>query len=237
MKKIKKVLKLSSLIAIAITGATISTQAATVYSSVFDTAYLGNNNAVLLGGATPNVTAEEWFGATAAQGVTFDPSLTLDLAVANRYRGAGVWLDASAWAAGTVTVGVDVSNYTAGVGGSDILFQAYAANGVDASNSVSLDLAFGPPAAGMAQTGTATIGALGAAQNISGAATQDFTFTYNGTDQYIALVFALSNTTATTYEAATLDNLTVSTVPEPSTYALLAGLTGLVYVMVRRRRR
>ena len=33
-----------------------------------------------------------------------------------------------------------------------------------------------------------------------------------------------------------LDSFTISAVPEPSTYALLAGLTGLVHVMVRRRR-
>ena len=230
--------KIPHLILAGLLGAsTLSTQAATVYTSGFDTTYTSNNNAVLLGGATPNVTTENWFGAASAQGVTFGPtSLTLNLPTANRYRGAGVWLDASAWAAGTVTVGVNVSNYTAGVVGSDILFQAYAANGVDASNSVSLDLAFGPPAAGMDQTGTATIGALGAAQNISGAATQDFTFTYNGTDQYIALVFALSNliTPATTYESATLDNLTVNTVPEPSTYALLLGGLGMLALYRRR---
>lgn len=33
-----------------------------------------------------------------------------------------------------------------------------------------------------------------------------------------------------------LDSFTISAVPEPGTYALLAGLTGLVFVMVRRRR-
>ncbi|WP_345785454.1 PEP-CTERM sorting domain-containing protein [Thalassobacterium maritimum] len=33
-----------------------------------------------------------------------------------------------------------------------------------------------------------------------------------------------------------LDNLTVTTVPEPGTYALLAGLSGLTFAMLRRRR-
>jgi hypothetical protein len=33
-----------------------------------------------------------------------------------------------------------------------------------------------------------------------------------------------------------LDNISVAAIPEPGTYALLAGLTGLVFVMLRRRR-
>jgi hypothetical protein len=212
-------------------------QADLVYSTDFSTEYVsGGSGAHVLGGAAPDVTAEDWFGAT--QGVTFGPDdLTLNWPTANRYRGSGVWLDASGWEAGTVTVGVDVSSYTAGVGGSSILFQTFAANGVDADNSVSLDLHGGPGADGDPQVvaGTSTIAIFGDEQNISGAATQEFTFTYNGTDQFIGLVFALDNdTTATTYEAATLDNLTVNTIPEPAALGLIAVFGGGL-LFIRRR--
>jgi hypothetical protein len=51
--------KIPHLILAGLLGAsTLSTQAATVYTSGFDTTYTSNNNAVLLGGATPNVTTE-----------------------------------------------------------------------------------------------------------------------------------------------------------------------------------
>jgi hypothetical protein len=40
----------------------------------------------------------------------------------------------------------------------------------------------------------------------------------------------------TTAGTISIDNLSFTSVPEPSTYAMLAGLTGLVFVMVRRRR-
>lgn len=230
----KNKMKNAFLIGGAIIVSTLSSQAALVYTSGFDTTYLGANQAYVLGGATPDVAATDWFGAT--QGLTFGPSdLTLNYAVANRYRGSGVWLDTTGWAAGTVTVGVEVSGYTAG-DGSSILFQTFRANGVDASNSVSLDLHGGPGSAGDPQVvaGTATIALFGTEQSISGSATQDFTFTYNGTDQFIALVFALENgNPVTTFEAATLDNLTVNTIPEPSSAALL-GLAGLALILRRR---
>jgi hypothetical protein len=163
---------------------TLSSQAAEVYTFDFETtSYDGGSGAFVLGGDSSDVEAGDWFGAT--QGVSFGSGdLTFDWDTATRYRGAGVWLDTSTWGdvAATVIVSVDVSDYTAGVDGSSIFFQTFAANGVDDSNSVSLDLHAGDSAVS-ATTGSATIAMFGDEQTISGAGTQEFTFTYNGTDQ------------------------------------------------------
>ena len=67
-----------------------------------------------------------------------------------------------------------------------------------------------------------------------------FTFDFNGTDQFVALVFANSNPNITPNgdigATAVLDNLTVtaSAVPEPSSLALLAAGFGMIGL--RRRR-
>jgi hypothetical protein len=229
-----KILKM--MVAFAIMGGAAA-QAALVYETSFEDGYTGTGDGyTVLGGTTPNVVAEDWFGAT--QGVSFSTdSVTLTYANKNRYRGIGVWLDASSWSAGTVTVSVDVSGFIAGVGDSSINFETFAANGVDDSNSVGLDLHGGTEAL-LDQSGTATITSFGTVQNIDGstaAFTQDFTFTYNGTDQYIGLSFAILNgsTAPSTYEAATLDSLTVSTIPEPATIGML-GLGAFLTLAIRR---
>lgn len=199
-----------------------------------------SNGPLALGGATPDVVAGDWFGSAQTPGVDGDV-LTLSIAVDNRFRGAGVWLDTTGWAAGLVTVEVDVTSYTAGTDGATTFFQAYAANGVDDSNSVSLDLHSGPGDDPTGITGATTISALGSQQLITGTGTDvPFTFDFNGTDQFVALVFANSNPNITPNgdigAIAVLDNLTVtaSAVPEPSSLALLAAGFGMIGL--RRRR-
>ena len=216
-----------------------SARADLVFMEDFDgVTQTSSSGALVLGGATPDVMAGDWFGSSQTPGVDGDV-LALSIAVDNRFRGAGVWLDTTGWATGPVTVEVDVTSYTAGTDGATTFFQAYAANGVDASNSVGLDLHEGEAGALTTQTGTATISELGSQQLITGTGTDvPFTFDFNGTDQFVALVFANSNPNITPSgdigATAVLDNLTVTTVPEPSSLALLA--TGFGMIGLRRRR-
>ena len=216
-----------------------SASADLVYSTDFDISYAATNGATVFDGTT--IAPESCFGSGNNVSVAAG-DLTLGNTAQNRYRGAGVWLDATAWAAGTVTVTFEASNFTAGTDSADI-FQVFAANGVDASNTVSLDLhgaqgLDGDPVA----TGSATIAMLGTEQTFTGSttatpSTESLTFTYNGTDQYIALVFANSNAPSTgTGNTVDIDNLTVTTaasIPEPSSLALL-GL-GSLFLVSRRR--
>ena len=190
-------------------------QAQLVYSTDFEPAYNNGSGAFVLGGATPDVMAEDWFGSSNGVGVggeTGSRVLTFGNATQNRFRGSGVWLDTTGWAAGTVTVEVDVANFVAGAD-TTLIFQAYAATGVDATNTVSLDLhgnaaSTGDPMA----TGTATISTLGDEQTITANGTDvAFTFTYNGTDDFVALTFAQVNVAAgTAFGSADLDDLSVT---------------------------
>ena len=223
----------------AMVASTLSLQGATVFTSGFDTPFAATTNgAVFLGSAsTPNVVATQFFGASTDVAIV-GSQLVLGSPARNRFRGAGVWLDANGWAAGLVTVGIDVTDFTAGVD-STFLFQAYSANGVDATNGVSLDLHGGSSTGAVAAiegTGT-TISTLGAQQEITGLGTAvPFTFDYNGTDQFIGLTFGLSNLNNVdgVFGSASFDNLTVDTVPEPSSAVVLG--VGLVGLMLRRRR-
>ena len=102
-----------------------------VYSTDFSAdGYSQTSVAVVFDDGSTTAT-DEWFGSTNDMGIS-GGDLTFANPTQNRFRGSGVWLDATGWAAGPVTVEVDVANYVAGAD-TNLIFQAYAATGVDLS--------------------------------------------------------------------------------------------------------
>ena len=132
-----------------------------------------------------------------------------------------------------------MANFMAGADTS-IFFQAYAATGVDASNTVSLDLHGSSTTRSVLQwpKPEPQRSAFSVPNRVITANGTDvpFTFNFNGTDDFVALTFVQINAAGGTanLDSADLDNLTVTTIPEPSSSALL-GLGALALVMRRRK--
>ena len=217
----------------------VSSQAAVVYTDDFSGSYTAESGVTIFDGTT--IAPGSWFGANDV-GVS-GGVLNLGVASENRSRGSAVWVSTAGWEAGTITVEFDVTNYTAGSQGAIAFFRAYGASGVDASNTVGMDPQ-GPGSAGivLSSTGSASIGVIDTGVLItSNGNDQTATFTYNGTDEYVALLFGTNSPNVggspNIGAFATIDNLVVSDtamIPEPSSTALL-GLGGLAFILRRRK--
>jgi len=100
----------------------------------------------------------------------------------------------------------------------------------DAGTLTTLSTAQGDYTLNTPQTISMTVTATTWSYSLNGATATTGTHTFDTSRSYRFTAHAQVNGNAS------FDNITVTAVPEPGTYALLAGLTGLVYVMVRRRR-
>ncbi|CAA6689501.1 MULTISPECIES: sulfatase-like hydrolase/transferase [unclassified Lentimonas] len=193
-----------------------------VYSENFnDFSITSKTNGVhALGGASAAVTYREFFSST---GLVNDTGSTLNFTsdgVANRTRGAGVWLDTREWSPGTVTVTFDISGFVAATGvDSGSFLQTYTASGVDDTNAVGVDI-HGSFNGGVVLSGTATSSTLGDSTAITADGTSlTHTFTYAGEEEIGLFIVhqAVNGDPGGTSAAFSLDNLVVvaETIPLP----------------------
>lgn len=229
-----KILRHSTL-ALTMLSVSISATAAVVFTEDFSSSTLTENRDVIeLGGATPEVVAGQWFSST--NGIAINNELQLTNFNENRSRGVGIWLDSSTWDIGAVTVAFDVLDYVVGGSDSESFFQAYFADGVNSTDSaVGFDVhAGGGVDPQLSVTGSTIAGLIGDRNTITANVTQaTFTFNFTG-EENIGLVFHNMSGVTGSMPVYSVDNLTVTTVPEPSSAILLA-LGGIGLLTHRRR--
>jgi hypothetical protein len=220
-------------VALATLGLTAMTQADVVFSEDFDGQTVTEATEAYFGGVTtPNVTTGEWFSSTSV--ITSNDKLELQRPARNKSRGGAIWLDSSGWDAGTVTVEVDILDYVAGEASSVAYFEAYYANGVGATEWVMMDVHNGTSDPLINSSAGATIGAIGGSQNMITANVTDTTFTFDFTGQEnIALVF-YGKGDGGYMPTYSVDNLSVTTIPEPATLGMVCGV-GVAVLFIRRR--
>ena len=138
--------------------------------------------------------------------------------------GSGDWLNSSL--AGAYGIGFSTAGSNGGLGGGD-----YLGFNNDAGTVTGLSLAQEDAVVGATpQTMSMTVTASSWSYSLNGATATEGTHTFDTSRSYVWTSHAHRNGNAA------FDNITLTAIPEPGTYALLAGMTGLVYVMLRRRR-
>ncbi len=109
------------------------------------------------------------------------------------------------------------------------------------TSNVTLSSAQGNTVALIEQTVLMTVTATDWSYSLNGAIASSGTFAtaFDLSQSYQFVSFLQingNNRPANESDGSYFSNITVTAIPEPGTYALLAGMTGLVYVMLRRRR-
>lgn len=241
-------LKLSALAIASILVASPVVATTTIYSTSFTgfaapTNFVTNFN-IVYGGTAPTmnhtkVGSAVW-GITAA-GNGFADGVARPSSTGNaNHRFTGLFLDPSLFAstgAGTYTISFDIT----GVVGANTTYNAfvYAGSGYDLSGDTDkrINLALNTANAPISATGEGVVASLLTSRNLSTEATSaatttvSFDFTYDGTSAIAFAIGGFSN-------GSVIDNFAVTTtIPEPSSYALLAGVGGLGLAALRRRRR
>ena len=152
-----------------------------------------------------------------------------------------IFIDTSGLSTGNYNWSFDILDYVAGGGGFATSYSLYEGNGavsvrLGAANAPTtvypIEDPLGAPTFDQIGTGTAFTG--------NGSHSIAFTLTEAGSaGDYLALTWFLGETANQSGQNSvnfSIDNILVTAVPEPGTYALIGGLLALSYVMVRRRR-
>ena len=264
MKTTKKILKLSSLIAIAITGATISTQATVVYQSDFTGADLASAGLASAASGTGGL----WSLNTTDDQAQFGPSSSANSRTSLYTTGSG-WQSTDGFtldvtfnqlaagtrfsfgivdAAWTVSANNDWLNtgqagaYGLGFattgemsgGGDALAFNNGSGTGGTTGGSSVLSTGQGNITFNTPLTLSLTVTGTGYSYSLNGATATTGSMTFDTSKNYRFIAFAQRGTSS--LDGSYFSNITMTAIPEPSSSALL-GLGGLAFALRRRRAR
>ena len=246
---LKNTLLVSSMLASMVLAPFAVSGQTTVYEEKFSsdpTVAMNNNNSNVMG--STGTQAGQYVRSTTA-GAQFEYNATDDLInVGGREGfnyGMALILDVSGWAADDYNLSFDVSDYVSGNAANFTTYSLWEGSGVNFSNaaggSVRVDLTeasttLGTPVFRGADNGAALTNTIASGVAFTSSVDVDFTLTEGGTTgDWLMIGWGTSRAAGVDETSFNLDNVAVATVPEPSSYALLASLCSLSCVMLRRR--